>query len=99
MGLHSNTLVTCIRPHLLASKVLGSCNSSLHLLLHFDLCFAFISWYKLMMTPDLSSIQTITDEHARTPKPAIRGSIPPICDIPISEVCHKLYLKRKFKNE
>ncbi|GFY07665.1 phosphatidylinositol N-acetylglucosaminyltransferase subunit P [Trichonephila clavipes] len=53
----------------------------------------------LMMTPDLSSIQTITDEHARTPKPAVRDSIPPIYDIPISEVCHKLYLKRKFKNE
>ncbi|GFY43510.1 phosphatidylinositol N-acetylglucosaminyltransferase subunit P [Trichonephila inaurata madagascariensis] len=51
----------------------------------------------LMMTPDLSSIQTITDEHARIPKPAVRGSIPPIYDIPISEVCHKLYLKKNLR--
>ncbi|CAL1280733.1 unnamed protein product [Larinioides sclopetarius] len=49
----------------------------------------------LMMTPDLSSIQTIKDEYARNPKPAVKGGIPPIYDIPISEVCHKLYLKKK----
>ncbi|GIX71600.1 phosphatidylinositol N-acetylglucosaminyltransferase subunit P [Caerostris extrusa] len=50
----------------------------------------------LMMTPDLSSLQTIHDEHTSQPKPALKGSIPPIYDIPISNVCHKLYLRRSY---
>ncbi|KFM82537.1 Phosphatidylinositol N-acetylglucosaminyltransferase subunit P, partial [Stegodyphus mimosarum] len=49
----------------------------------------------LVMTPSLASLQTITDEYTRLPKPAVPHSIPPIYDLPISDVCRKLYLKRK----
>lgn len=50
-----------------------------------------------VMTPDLSSVCTVTDENARTPIPAVPGGIPPIYDIPISKLCRKLYLRDKTK--
>lgn len=53
----------------------------------------------LLMTPDLSSVYTVTDEYARNPIPAVSNSIPPIYDIPISKVCHSLYLKTKCKKK
>lgn len=49
----------------------------------------------LMMTPDLSSVHTVVDEYTRNPKPSTKKSIPPIYDIPISDISRKLYLKRK----
>ena len=53
----------------------------------------------LMMTPDLSSIHTVTDDYARKPMTSVPGSIPSIYDIPISEVCQSLYLRSKFKRK
>lgn len=60
--------------------------------------FAFIIYpaINLLMTPNVDDIRTITDEHAQPRKECNPGGVPPVYDIPITEVCRKLYL---YKSE
>ncbi|PSN57193.1 Phosphatidylinositol N-acetylglucosaminyltransferase subunit P [Blattella germanica] len=48
----------------------------------------------LAMTPSLDDMRTITDQHALSleGKCIPDGGIPPVSDIPISEVCRQLYM-------
>lgn len=59
--------------------------------------FAFLIYpaINMLLTPDIDDICTITDKYALQNTETISGGIPPVSDIPIVEVCRKLYLKRE----
>ncbi|XP_043499643.1 phosphatidylinositol N-acetylglucosaminyltransferase subunit P [Polistes fuscatus] len=59
--------------------------------------FAFIIYpaMNLLMTPDIDDIRTITDNYAQRRKETTPGGVPPVFDIPITEVCRQLYLSEK----
>lgn len=59
--------------------------------------FAFIIYpaINLCMIPDINDIATITDRHSNLRKETMPDGIPPVFDIPITEVCRKLYLSKK----
>lgn len=59
--------------------------------------FAFLIYpaINLLMTPDVNDISTITDKYSQPKKEVVPGGIPPVSDIPITEVCRKLYLPKK----
>ncbi|KAL2751294.1 Phosphatidylinositol N-acetylglucosaminyltransferase subunit P [Vespula maculifrons] len=61
--------------------------------------FAFIIYpaINLLMTPDIDDIRTITDNYAQHRKETIPGGVPPVFDIPITEVCRQLYLSKEIK--
>ncbi|XP_060831963.1 phosphatidylinositol N-acetylglucosaminyltransferase subunit P [Bombus pascuorum] len=63
--------------------------------------FAFIIYpaINLSMTPDINDITTITDKHSRPKKETVPGGIPSVYDIPITEVCRKLYLAKRSNNK
>lgn len=58
--------------------------------------FAFLIYpaINLLMTPDVDDIKTITDKYSQRRREVIPGGIPPVSDIPITEVCRKLYLTK-----
>ncbi|XP_015600139.1 phosphatidylinositol N-acetylglucosaminyltransferase subunit P [Cephus cinctus] len=63
--------------------------------------FAFIIYpaINMRMTPDIDDIKTINDKYSLSNQERIPGGIPPVSDIPITEVCRKLYLPdSKIKN-
>lgn len=61
--------------------------------------FAFIIYpaINLLMTPDIDDIRTISDSYVQPRKETIPGGVPPVSDIPITEVCRQLYLPKKAK--
>ncbi|XP_008554031.1 phosphatidylinositol N-acetylglucosaminyltransferase subunit P [Microplitis demolitor] len=58
--------------------------------------FAFIIYpaMNLLMTPDINDVRTIRDQYSLVQNENVPGSIPPVSDIPITDVCKKLYLKQ-----
>uniref|UniRef100_A0A6V7LUQ6 Phosphatidylinositol N-acetylglucosaminyltransferase subunit P n=1 Tax=Bracon brevicornis TaxID=1563983 RepID=A0A6V7LUQ6_9HYME len=56
--------------------------------------FAFIIYpgINMLMTPDIDDIRTITDQYSLVLSEHIPGGIPPVSDIPITEVSRRLYL-------
>lgn len=63
--------------------------------------FAFIIYpaINMLLTPDIDDIRTIKDKYALSRAEKVSGGIPPVSDIPISEVCRRLYLPdNKLKN-
>ncbi|XP_066591912.1 phosphatidylinositol N-acetylglucosaminyltransferase subunit P [Prorops nasuta] len=63
--------------------------------------FAFIIYpsINLLMTPDIDDIKTITDKYAQPATIPLSEGIPAVSDIPITEVCRKLYLSEENKNQ
>ncbi|KZC10259.1 PREDICTED: phosphatidylinositol N-acetylglucosaminyltransferase subunit P [Dufourea novaeangliae] len=59
--------------------------------------FAFIIYpaINLSMTPEIDDIRSIRDKYSHQKKETVPGGIPPVFDIPITEVSRKLYLPRK----
>ncbi|CAK9831402.1 Phosphatidylinositol N-acetylglucosaminyltransferase subunit P [Anthophora retusa] len=59
--------------------------------------FAFIIYpaINLSMTPDIDDIVTITDKYSCPRNETVSSGIPPVYDIPITEVCRKLYLSKQ----
>lgn len=55
--------------------------------------FAIYPAINMILTPDIDDPRTITDEYCLKQRPSIPNGIPPVSDIPISEVCRKLYLQ------
>ncbi|XP_044018025.1 phosphatidylinositol N-acetylglucosaminyltransferase subunit P [Aphidius gifuensis] len=57
--------------------------------------FTFIIYpaINMLMTPDIDDIKTIKDQYSLVQCEYIPGGIPPVSDIPITDVCRKLYLK------
>lgn len=47
----------------------------------------------MSITPDIDDIRTIRDKHSLSYKPTVPGGIPVVYDIPITDVCRKLYLR------
>ncbi|KAK0080332.1 hypothetical protein PV325_014143, partial [Microctonus aethiopoides] len=47
----------------------------------------------MVMTPDIDDMRTIKDEYSLVQNGYVPGGIPPVSDIPIADVCRKLYLK------
>ncbi|XP_058800865.1 phosphatidylinositol N-acetylglucosaminyltransferase subunit P [Phymastichus coffea] len=54
--------------------------------------FAIYPAINMSMTPEIDDPRTIIDEHGLEQRNSIPGGIPPVSDIPITEVCRKLYL-------
>ena len=46
----------------------------------------------MLLTPDIDDIRTIEDQYSLDIMEQVPGGIPPVSDIPITEVCRKLYL-------
>lgn len=59
--------------------------------------FAFLIYpaINLLMTPDVDDVRTVTDKYAQPRKETVPGGIPVVSDIPITEVCRKLYLSNR----
>lgn len=59
--------------------------------------FAFLIYpaINLLMTPDVDDVRTVTDKYAQPRKETAPGGIPVVSDIPITEVCRKLYLSNR----
>ncbi|XP_011495402.1 PREDICTED: phosphatidylinositol N-acetylglucosaminyltransferase subunit P [Ceratosolen solmsi marchali] len=55
--------------------------------------FAIYPAINISMTPNIDDLRTITDEYCLERRESIPGGIPPVSDIPITEVCRKLYLQ------
>lgn len=58
--------------------------------------FAFLIYPAINMsiTPDIDDIRTITDKYALQRTEIAPGGIPAVSDIPITEVCRELYLRK-----
>lgn len=63
--------------------------------------FVFIIYpaINMLMTPDLNDIRTITDQYSLDKIQQVPGGIPPVSDIPITQVCRRLYLPPKNVNK
>ncbi|XP_012280952.1 phosphatidylinositol N-acetylglucosaminyltransferase subunit P [Orussus abietinus] len=46
----------------------------------------------MLKTPNIDDVRTIEDKSSLRCGPTVSGGIPPVSDIPIMEVCRKLYL-------
>lgn len=59
--------------------------------------FGFVIYpaVNMTLTPDIDDIRTITDEFSLKPRNSNPKGVPPVSDIPISDVCKKLYLQKK----
>ncbi|XP_046613881.1 phosphatidylinositol N-acetylglucosaminyltransferase subunit P-like isoform X1 [Neodiprion virginianus] len=64
--------------------------------------FAFLIYpaINLLMTPDIDDIRTIRDKFSLNTADKVPGGIPPVSDIPITQICRQLYLRPdgKMKN-
>lgn len=63
--------------------------------------FVFIIYpaINMLMTPDIDDIRTIRDQYSLDRMDQVPGDIPPVSDIPITEVCRKLYLPPRMYNK
>ena len=55
--------------------------------------FAIYPAINMTLTPDIDDPRTITDQYCLEQRKSIPGGVPPVSDIPITEVCRKLYLR------
>lgn len=63
--------------------------------------FVFIIYpaINMLMTPNIDDIKTITDQYSLVQSEHVPGGIPPVSDIPITDVCRKLYLNSEIIGE
>ncbi|XP_015116890.1 phosphatidylinositol N-acetylglucosaminyltransferase subunit P-like [Diachasma alloeum] len=63
--------------------------------------FAFIIYpgINMLMTPDIDDIRTIKDQYSLVQSEHIPGGIPPVSDVPITDVCRRLYLRERGINK
>ncbi|XP_034942422.1 phosphatidylinositol N-acetylglucosaminyltransferase subunit P [Chelonus insularis] len=62
--------------------------------------FAFIIYpaTNMLLTPDIDDMRTIKDQYSLSKIDRVPGGIPPVSDIPITDVCRKLYTKQPQDN-
>ncbi|XP_043461136.1 phosphatidylinositol N-acetylglucosaminyltransferase subunit P [Leptopilina heterotoma] len=65
------------------------------------LLFGFVIYpaINMLLTPDIDDIRTITDKYSVLECKTTTGGIPPISDIPITQVCRTLYFPDDNEND